>query len=112
MCVVNVKKNVANPMIATGNGFTIILKADGTVWSIGNNANGSLGNGNTENKGIPQRVKRDEDTYLENVIKIAVRFKSCTSTYKRWICFCLGVKRKRTMSAQEILRTYVMLKQF
>jgi len=34
MCIVNVSENIAAPMIATGNGFTIILKADGTVWGI------------------------------------------------------------------------------
>ena len=65
---------------------------------------GPFGNGNTEDKGIPERVKRDEDTYLEDVIKIAVRFKSCFSTYKTRICLCMGIKWKRTMPEQEILK--------
>ncbi|MBP3708620.1 MAG: Ig-like domain-containing protein, partial [Clostridia bacterium] len=47
MCVVNVAKGIANPQIETGNGFTVILKADGTVWTIGNNVSGMLGNGTT-----------------------------------------------------------------
>lgn len=34
ICIVNVAKEIANPMIGTGNGFTIILKSDGTVWGI------------------------------------------------------------------------------
>ena len=34
MCIVNVSENIATPMIGTGNGFTIILKADGTVWGL------------------------------------------------------------------------------
>ncbi len=32
MCIVNVSKNQANPQIETGNGYVLILKADGTVW--------------------------------------------------------------------------------
>ncbi|MCI8621423.1 MAG: hypothetical protein HFJ50_06895 [Clostridia bacterium] len=39
---------------------------------FGNNENGNLGNGNTENKIVPEKVRKDEDTYLENVVKIAV----------------------------------------
>ena len=72
MCVVNVAKGVANPQIETGNGFTAILKADGTVWTIGNNAKGTIGNGTTENVNVPTSVYIDEDTALNNIVKIAV----------------------------------------
>lgn len=72
MAIVNVAKNVATPQVETGNGFAVILKADGTVWTIGNNSKGQLGNGTTEKSNIPVQVKTDEDTNLENVIKIAV----------------------------------------
>ena len=71
MCVVNVAKEFTNPQIATGNGFTTILKSDGTVWTIGNNASGQIGNGTTTNIGNAEIVKIDEDTNLTGVIKIA-----------------------------------------
>ncbi len=38
-CIINVYKQKANPQIETGNGFTVVLKADGTVWMVGNNTN-------------------------------------------------------------------------
>ncbi len=34
MCVVNVAETKANPMVETGDGFTAVLKADGTVWIV------------------------------------------------------------------------------
>ena len=72
MCVVNVAKNKANPQIETGNGFTVILKTDGTVWTIGNNESGQLGNGTNKNTKVPVQVYIDEDTILNNIVKIAV----------------------------------------
>ena len=72
MAVLNVAKNVTNPQIETGNGFTTILKSDGTVWGVGNNANGQLGDGTTETTGIPVQAHIDEDTILSNIIKISV----------------------------------------
>ena len=72
MCVVNVAKEFTNPQIETGNGFTVILKADGTVWTIGNNASGQLGNGTTESSKVPVNVHIDEDTILNNILKISV----------------------------------------
>ena len=76
MCIVNVagKENIALPQIETGNGFTVILKADGTVWTIGNNAKGQLGTGEGTGtySNVLTQVQIDEDTKLENVVKIAV----------------------------------------
>ena len=71
MAVINVAKDFANPQIETGKGFTTILKSNGTVWTIGNNASGQLGNGSTDNSKVPVQVKIDEDTNLENIVKIA-----------------------------------------
>ncbi len=74
MCVVYVsgEGNIATPQIATGNRFTAILKADGTVWTIGNSEQGQLGYENVINVNAPQIAQTDPDTELENVIKIAV----------------------------------------
>jgi len=72
--IVNVSKGEATPQIETGNGFTVILKADGTVWTIGNNAKGQLGTGDKTGtySNVLTQVQIDEDTKLDNVIKIAV----------------------------------------
>lgn len=32
-CIVNIYENIANPMAETGIGFSVVLKADGTVWT-------------------------------------------------------------------------------
>jgi alpha-tubulin suppressor-like RCC1 family protein len=42
--------------IAAGNGFTEVLKNDGTVWSWGSNSNGQLGNGSTTDSSTPVQV--------------------------------------------------------
>ena len=39
------KTSVAYPQVAAGTDFTVALKADGTVWTWGNNEYGQLGNG-------------------------------------------------------------------
>lgn len=51
--------------IAGGEDFSLFLKTDGTVWSIGKNSNGQLGDGTTVDKNIPVQVKN-----LTGVIKI------------------------------------------
>ena len=72
MAIVNVARESANPQIGTGNGFTAILKANGTVWTVGNNKDGQLGNGTNDNCNIAEKVHINETTELTNVIKIAV----------------------------------------
>jgi len=42
--------------IAVGSGFTIGLKADGTLWAWGNNAHGNLGVGSYDYSDIPRAV--------------------------------------------------------
>lgn len=39
--------------IAAGASHTVALKADGTVWTWGENANGQLGNNTTEDSSLP-----------------------------------------------------------
>ena len=58
------------PDLRQGQGFSIILKEDGTVWSTGNNNYGQLGQGDTTNRNEILPVKIDENTNLTNVIKI------------------------------------------
>jgi hypothetical protein len=42
--------------VASGYQFTLVLKADGTVWSFGNNDNGRLGDGTTMQRSSPVQV--------------------------------------------------------
>jgi len=42
--------------IAAGNGTTLVLKNDGTVWASGVNSTGALGNGTTTSGGVPTQV--------------------------------------------------------
>ncbi len=44
------------PKVESGNGFTTSLKADGTVWTWGQNIYGQLGIGNTDLYNEPQKV--------------------------------------------------------
>ena len=76
--IVNVYRNkngaITTPDIQHGEGFTVVLKEDGTVWAYGLNNYGQLGQGDTTNRKKPVQVKVDEDTYLENIKKISVGF--------------------------------------
>ncbi len=42
-----------------GNGYTIAIKSDGTLWSWGSNVSGRLGDGTNEDKNIPVQIGTD-----------------------------------------------------
>lgn len=42
--------------VAGGAGHTVILKSDGTVWTVGANSNGELGDNTTTAKKAPLQV--------------------------------------------------------
>lgn len=44
------------PMVAAGNGYSLILKSDGTLWACGNNEHGQLGDGTTRNRLYPVQI--------------------------------------------------------
>jgi len=46
--------------IETGDFHVVALKSNGTVWAWGRNSNGQLGNGMTDDSGIPVRVCADD----------------------------------------------------
>ena len=56
--------------IVAGTNHTMVLKADGTVWSWGSNSSGQLGDGTTTNRSYPVQIKTSESTYLSNIIAI------------------------------------------
>lgn len=47
--------------VSNGQNHTIALKTDGTLWAWGQNFNGSLGNGSTNNSSIPIQIGTDND---------------------------------------------------
>ncbi|THF82731.1 RCC1 domain-containing protein [Cohnella fermenti] len=58
--------------VSAGYDFTIILKEDGTVWGLGSNAFGQLGNGTLIDSSIPVQVKGPGGTgVLSNIIAIS-----------------------------------------
>ena len=73
--IINVYRNkegaITVPQVEEGEGFTVVLKEDGTLWSTGNNGNGQLGDGTTNNQNVLKQVKIDENTYLTNIKKIS-----------------------------------------
>lgn len=52
--------------VAAGNGYSIFLKTDGTVWSVGYNGYGQLGDGTLIDKSTPTQISS-----LSNIISIA-----------------------------------------
>ena len=55
---------VTAPMVAAGDGFTLALRADGTVWSWGDNATGTLGRTVEGDSYIPGRVAFDSSVRI------------------------------------------------
>uniref|UniRef100_UPI004056AA01 hypothetical protein n=1 Tax=Candidatus Electrothrix sp. TaxID=2170559 RepID=UPI004056AA01 len=52
--------NLANiTAIAAGSNFTVVLKANGTVWCWGSNGNGKLGNNSTDFSLVPVQAIRE-----------------------------------------------------
>lgn len=47
--------------VAAGDGFTIALKKDGTLWAWGDNGIGELGDGTTDSKANPRQVNSDNN---------------------------------------------------
>ena len=72
--IINVYRNkegaITTPQVLASEGYTIILKEDGTVWSAGINSVGQLSDGSTINRNYFDQVRIDESTCLTNIIKI------------------------------------------
>ena len=57
--------------IAAGANWTMILRADGTVWEAGYNGYGQLGDGTTTSTTVFHKVKLDNNVnYLKNIVQI------------------------------------------
>ena len=76
--------NGAKVDVKMGDGFTIALKQDGTVWSYGLNDKGQLGLGNNDNKNEPTKV-----TGLENIKAIEVGYAHTLALTKSRRSVCL-----------------------
>lgn len=60
---------VVVPKVDSGNGFTVSLKADGSVWSWGVNLYGQLGLGDTISYNEPHRITKFPETvsYIKDI---------------------------------------------
>ncbi len=59
--VVNNETAEVPAKVVNGNGFTVSLKSDGTVWSWGTNTSGQLGLGDSESRNRPEKLEVAEE---------------------------------------------------
>lgn len=78
----NHEDSIAMPQVENLEDATIVLKADGTVWTTGLNNFGQLGNGTTTKRNYYDRVKISKTAYLENVVKISAGANGCLALTK------------------------------
>ena len=57
--------------ISAGGNYTVYLKGDGTVWAVGYNSNGQLGDGTTTNRSNPVQVVDGSGNPLSGVVGIS-----------------------------------------
>ncbi|HIV03231.1 MAG TPA: S8 family serine peptidase, partial [Candidatus Aphodoplasma excrementigallinarum] len=60
--------SLENVQVAAGNGFTAVLKSDGTIWTWGDNQYGQLGDGTNEISAVPKHV-----VGLTDIIQISAK---------------------------------------
>ena len=53
---------------------TLVLKEDGTVWGVGDNSYGMLGDGTNTSSNSPVQVMINKNTPLTNIVKISVGY--------------------------------------
>lgn len=78
----NHEDSIAMPQVENLEDATIVLKADGTVWTTGLNNFGQLASGNTTKRNYYDRVKISRTAYLENVVKISAGANGCLALTK------------------------------
>lgn len=89
---------VAVPKIVASQSHTVALKADGSVWTWGNNAQGQLGDGSTTSSSVPVQVHGGADggEYLKNIVDIAAGGSTNTNgftlaAFKERQCIRMGI---------------------
>ena len=65
--------------IATAEGCSLALSTDGTVWSWGDNQNGRLGDGTTNNRYYPAKVLKADGSVLDHIESISVGYYFCAA---------------------------------
>jgi alpha-tubulin suppressor-like RCC1 family protein len=81
-------------MVACGQNHTMVLLADGTVWTFGLGSEGQLGHANDENVHMPRRIKADSFNYKKIVMVAAGGYHSMalssTGDIFTWGCGAYG----------------------
>ena len=62
---------VAAPTLDSGDAFSVVLKANGTVWAWGDNSLGQIGAGDKSTSGSPEWVSKVDGRHLEDIISVA-----------------------------------------
>ena len=62
---------LTNPQIAVGKDHTVVLRADGTVWAWGSNADGQLGDGTFTYRSYPVQMRKSDGTMFTNIVDMA-----------------------------------------
>ena len=57
--------------VSAGWYHTVFLKNDGTVWAVGGNSSGALGDGNTTNRSNPVQVVDENGIIFNDVVQIS-----------------------------------------
>ena len=65
-------------MVAAGYNHNLILSADGSVWAMGANAQGQLGNGSTQDSNVPVKVDFSAAADVGHIVQVVA---SASSSY-------------------------------
>ncbi len=87
------------PKLEIGDTHSAALKADGTVWTWGNNSNGQLGTGNNTSKTSPIKVMN-----IQDVIDLSVGYYDTAVVKKRRNSMDMGIQWLWTIRRRNIFR--------
>ncbi len=85
------KEGQSIPQIKEGIDYTIALKANGTVWSYGNNTNGQLGNNSTQNSNTPIQVLTENSEKMQDIAEIGVGDSNCIAVNRSGEVYTWGL---------------------
>ena len=86
--------------ISAGGNSSIAVRNDGYAYAWGNNDNGQLGDGLSDNASMPMQLlsgaKNPYVTYFRDALYVDMATDHAVITYKRWRSIFMGSKQKRS----------------